>query len=111
MSKQAGKEIASVYRRYRSFRWLVESLERSNPGCVIPPLPAKDSLLWIQDDMAEGVISRRKGLSRFLQRILNHKILRFADDFIGFATDSVDVRRGIICRFLKQDRIERAWTC
>lgn len=60
--------------------------------------------------MAEGVISRRKGLSRFLLRILNHKILRFADDFIGFATDSAEVKDNYF-RFLKQDRIDKMWMC
>ena len=91
ISKKAGKEVAAVYRRYRAFRWLVSSLERSHPGCVIPPLPPKISLLWIQDDSAEGVLNRKQGLSRFLGRILAHPLLRQADDFLGFATDSSDI--------------------
>ncbi|XP_054275265.1 sorting nexin-30-like [Macrosteles quadrilineatus] len=65
-----------VRRRYNDFVWLRQKLIEEFPTHVIPPLPAKHSLLAQLDRYSrEFVICRMAMLHRFLNRIVNHPIL------------------------------------
>ncbi|KAI8576366.1 hypothetical protein K450DRAFT_257422 [Umbelopsis ramanniana AG] len=61
-----------VLRRYNDFSWLVETIIRRYPSRMIPNLPPKN-LGGRTDAFLE---KRRKALSRFLNALLRHPILR-----------------------------------
>ncbi|KAI9289006.1 hypothetical protein BC943DRAFT_271987, partial [Umbelopsis sp. AD052] len=61
-----------VLRRYNDFSWLAETITRRYPSRMIPNLPPKN-LGGRTDAFLE---KRRKALSRFLNALLRHPILR-----------------------------------
>lgn len=63
----------SVRRRYKDFLWLKQALERSHPGCIIPPLPDRSVLQ--QRFSQEFLRFRMLGLHQFLNRVVEHPSL------------------------------------
>jgi len=75
------KEIS---RRYSDFEWLVSQLLNKYPGCIIPPLPEKNPLTNINQENEVFLQNRKRGLLRFLEKMIQHPDLRYAPDFISF---------------------------
>lgn len=71
----------SVTRRYNDFLFLHERLYQTYLGLIIPPLPEK---AVIGRFSASFVESRRRGLERFLMRVLQHKTLSQSEDLTVF---------------------------
>ncbi|KAJ8655823.1 hypothetical protein O0I10_008487 [Lichtheimia ornata] len=74
----ASKRSRSVRRRYQDFVWLHESLSLENPACIVPPLPEKHRLSYINGDrFSDAFLERRRlGLQWFLDRIACHPSLQ-----------------------------------
>jgi len=72
---------SSVVRRFRDFEWLDEELVRAHPGCIIPPLPEKQTLGRFS---AEFVDTRKRALEKYLQRIAAHETLSQDRHFATF---------------------------
>lgn len=72
---------SSVVRRFKDFEWLDEELVRAYPGCIIPPLPQKQTLGRFS---AEFVDTRKRALEKYLQRIAAHDILSQDRNFVTF---------------------------
>ncbi|XP_066548685.1 sorting nexin-7 isoform X2 [Amia ocellicauda] len=76
-----------VRRRYQDFLWLKGKLEEANPTLIIHPLPEKFVMKGMVERFNEDFIeTRRKGLHKFLNRIADHPILSFNEDFKVFLT-------------------------
>lgn len=70
----------TVTRRYRDFEWLHTNLKRIFPTVVvIPPLPSK---VWRLDK--SGIEKRRQALQRYLERLIQHPIIRGAEVLMTF---------------------------
>ncbi|KAI7851384.1 hypothetical protein BDC45DRAFT_516411 [Circinella umbellata] len=70
----------SVRRRYQDFIWLHDALELEFPICIVPPLPEKHRLGYINGERfsPEFLERRRWGLQWFLNRVANHPLLQKA---------------------------------
>ncbi|KAI9249136.1 hypothetical protein BDA99DRAFT_524084 [Phascolomyces articulosus] len=70
----------SVRRRYQDFIWLHVALELEYPICVVPPLPEKHRLGYLNGERfsPEFLERRRWGLQWFLNRVANHPVLQKA---------------------------------
>lgn len=78
-----------VRRRYNEFAWLRQKLLDYHPFCIIPPLPAKHTLMGQLDRYAKNfVLVRMKLLNTFLLRITQHPILSCNEYFKVFLTAS-----------------------
>ncbi|KAF5273999.1 hypothetical protein FQA39_LY01114 [Lamprigera yunnana] len=76
-----------VRRRYNEFAWLHQRLLDSHPFCIIPPLPAKHTLIGQLDRYSkEFVLVRMKLLNTFLLRVTQHPILSCNEYFKVFLT-------------------------
>lgn len=70
-----------VERRYSDFVWLSTELSRVCAGCIVPALPAKQTVGRFSDEFIE---SRRKALERFLLLVAAHKELNTSLAFVAF---------------------------
>ena len=78
------KEV-SVQRRYSDFRWLFHQLQANHPGRIIPPPPAKQSLIG---RFNEKIIEhRRLSLEKMLNHINTKPLLCNDPDFASFLTN------------------------
>jgi hypothetical protein len=77
------KRSSIVLRRYSDFWWLLEVLTKRYPFRALPNLPPKK--LGGRD--ATFLEKRRKGLSRFINAIIRHPILRQDDIVNRFLTE------------------------
>jgi hypothetical protein len=72
-------DAVTVKRRYREFVWLKDSLNRSIPGAIVPPLPpdagGKGNI------NAAFINARKAGLSSFLNLVQEHPELVDTDCF------------------------------
>ena len=59
-------------RRYNDFVWLHTQLASTFPGVIIPPLPDKSIVGRFS---AEFIDARRRGLQKFLYRVMTHRLL------------------------------------
>lgn len=59
----------SVVRRFNDFSWLHDQLGYFNPGCIIPPLPDKQTVGRFSPEFVE---SRRRALEKFIIKCANH---------------------------------------
>ncbi|KAF5292272.1 hypothetical protein FQR65_LT11235 [Abscondita terminalis] len=76
-----------VRRRYNEFAWLRQRLLECHPFCIIPPLPAKHTLIGQLDRYAKDfVLVRMKLLNTFLLRVTQHPILSCNEHFKVFLT-------------------------
>lgn len=76
-----------VRRRYNDFLWLRQKLADWHPFCIIPPLPAKHSLIGQLDRYSKDfIILRMKALNVFITRICQHPILSCNENFKIFLT-------------------------
>mmetsp|Transcript_43627 Transcript_43627/g.118585 ORF Transcript_43627/g.118585 Transcript_43627/m.118585 type:complete len:442 (-) Transcript_43627:338-1663(-) len=71
----------SVIRRYSDFVWLRETLLKSLPGAIIPPLPEKAMMNRFAPEFVEG---RRRALERFLNRCAEHPLASKNETFKTF---------------------------
>lgn len=77
------KRSSIVLRRYSDFWWLLEVLTKRYPFRALPNLPPKK--LGGRD--ATFLEKRRKGLSRFINAIIRHPVLRTDDIVSRFLTE------------------------
>ncbi|KAI8991616.1 hypothetical protein BDF20DRAFT_904176 [Mycotypha africana] len=77
------KRSSIVLRRYSDFWWLLEVLLKRYPFRAIPNLPPKK--LGGRDDAF--LEKRRKGLSRFINAIIRHPVLKQDDVVAKFLTE------------------------
>ncbi|XP_050314659.1 sorting nexin-7-like [Anthonomus grandis grandis] len=78
-----------VRRRYKDFLWLRHRLIECHPFCIVPPLPAKHSLIGQLDRYSKDfIITRMKSLNVFVSRICHHPILSCNENFKVFLTAS-----------------------
>ncbi|XP_022917653.1 sorting nexin-7-like [Onthophagus taurus] len=76
-----------VRRRYNDFLWLRQKLNECHPFCIIPPLPAKHSLVGQLDRYSKDfIMMRMKALNVFISRIVKHPILSCNEQFKLFLT-------------------------
>ncbi|XP_017775961.1 PREDICTED: sorting nexin-7-like [Nicrophorus vespilloides] len=76
-----------VRRRYNDFLWLRHKLLDAHPFCIIPPLPAKHSLIGQLDRYSKDfILVRMKALNVFISRIVQHPILSCNENFKLFIT-------------------------
>lgn len=71
----------SVLRRFSDFVWLHDQLCFFHPGCIVPPLPEKQT---IGRFTPEFIDARRRSLEKFMSRVTRHKELMNANVLITF---------------------------
>jgi len=79
----------TVQRRFSQFVMLHTALSRRLPGIVLPPLPEKQYAGRFSEDFVEA---RRGDLERYLNKIVRHPVVRYAEVltfFLGCESDSV----------------------
>jgi len=79
----------TVQRRFSQFVMLHTVLSRRLPGIVLPPLPEKQYAGRFSEDFVEA---RRGDLERYLNKIVRHPVVRYAEIltfFLGCESDSV----------------------
>ncbi|XP_050435766.1 sorting nexin-30-like [Adelges cooleyi] len=65
-----------IRRRYNDFVWLRQNVAAEYPERIVPPLPAKHSILGQLDRYSKEFVScRMKLLERFLSRLVCHPVL------------------------------------
>lgn len=69
-----------VRRRFSDFYFLYQVLLSDYPACAVPPLPDKQRLEYLKGDRfgPEFTMKRASSLTRFLQRLSRHPILKRA---------------------------------
>ncbi|XP_067892966.1 sorting nexin-7 isoform X2 [Heterodontus francisci] len=76
-----------VRRRYQDFLWLKGKLEEAHCTLIVPPLPEKFVMRGMVERFNEDFVAmRQKALHKFLNRIADHPILSFNEDFKIFLT-------------------------
>lgn len=79
----------TVLRRFSHFVMLHTALSRRLPGIALPPLPEKQYAGRFSEDFVEA---RRGDLERYLNKIVRHPVVRYAEIvvfFLGCESDSV----------------------
>jgi sorting nexin-9/18/33 len=71
----------TVMRRFSHFVILHTALSRRLPGIALPPLPEKQYAGRFSDDFVEA---RRGDLERYLNKIVRHPVVRYAEIVIFF---------------------------
>ena len=79
----------SVVRRYSDFDWLQDVLLRRYPFRMIPELPPKK--IGSQNTDPLFLSKRRKGLSRFINLVMKHPVLKNDDLVLTFLTVPTDL--------------------
>ncbi|KAB0794936.1 hypothetical protein PPYR_11775 [Photinus pyralis] len=78
-----------VRRRYNEFAWLRQRLLDCHPFCIVPPLPAKHTLIGQLDRYAKDfILVRMKLLNTFITRVAQHPILSCNEHLKIFLTAS-----------------------
>ncbi|KAK9721555.1 Sorting nexin mvp1 [Basidiobolus ranarum] len=83
---ESKQHLSSVVRRYSDFWWLLEILSKRYPSRMLPTIPPKR----IGGDEA-FLERRRKGLTRFINFIGRHPVLKKDDITIVFLTEPTDM--------------------
>jgi len=73
-----------VRRRYNDFVWLRQALEEKHPDCIVPPLPEKEQLHYLERFAEQFIDHRRQALEVFLWRLADHPVLSQSKDFHTF---------------------------
>jgi len=76
-------DAGSVTRRYSDFTWLSEILNITVPGCIIPSLPPKQT---VGRFVNEFIQARKRGLERYLFRLVEHPDLSLSEHLKAFLT-------------------------
>ncbi|AMD20138.1 HCL013Cp [Eremothecium sinecaudum] len=79
----------TVIRRYSDFSWLQEVLLQRYPFRMIPELPPKK--IGTQNSDPVFLARRRKGLTRFINLVMKHPVLRIDDLVLTFLTVPTDL--------------------
>ena len=82
---------SDVIRRFNDFSWLYDVLITKYGGYIIPVLPDKNFLASLNLENNEFLESRRKDLQSFIQGLLNHHALCFANELRSFLFDDEKV--------------------
>jgi sorting nexin-9/18/33 len=88
-TETSGGTRITVERRFSQFVMLHTVLSRRLPGIILPPLPEKQYAGRFSDDFVEA---RRGDLERYLNKIVRHPIVRYAEVvtfFLGCENESV----------------------
>ncbi|CDS12317.1 hypothetical protein LRAMOSA04512 [Lichtheimia ramosa] len=80
---ESQKRSSIVLRRFSDFWWLMEVLGRRYPFRILPNLPPKK----VGGRDSAFLEKRRKGLSRFINAVVRHPVLRNDDVVIKFLTE------------------------
>lgn len=78
------KPESHVRRRYSDFVWLRNTLVSEYPTAIIPPLPDKLRLEYLDRFNSTFIEKRRLGLRRFLVRVVRHPFLYMSDSLRSF---------------------------
>ncbi|KAG0133230.1 hypothetical protein HOY82DRAFT_482957 [Tuber indicum] len=72
------KPLVSVRRRFTDFVFIWTMLTREFPACAVPPLPGKHKMEYVRGDRFGPDFTNRRAnsLSRFLNRLTLHPVLR-----------------------------------
>jgi len=73
-----------VRRRFSDFLWLRQALADKYPDCIVPALPEKKKMNYLERFSVEFVETRRDALETFMFRLTMHPRLRLAPDFHKF---------------------------
>jgi len=88
---EGNHNYTEISRRYSDFEWLVGQLINRYPGCIIPPLPEKNPLTKIDKEDPLFLETRKRGLLRFLEMMLQHQDLKNTPEFANFLLKSDSV--------------------
>jgi len=80
----------TVQRRFSHFVMLHTVLSRRLPGIALPPLPEKQYAGRFSSDFVEA---RRGDLERYLNKIVRHPVIRYAEVVIFFLSCESDIVR------------------
>lgn len=78
------KPESHVRRRYSDFVWLRNNLVSEYPTSIIPPLPDKLRLEYLDRFNPAFIEKRRLGLERFLGRVVRHPFLYMSESLRSF---------------------------
>ncbi|KAJ3280937.1 Sorting nexin mvp1 [Borealophlyctis nickersoniae] len=83
----------AVLRRYSDFIWLLDILHKRYPFRILPSLPPKrlGGMNSGGDGNAAFLERRRRGLSRFINVLANHPVLREDECVIAFLTVEMEI--------------------
>jgi len=90
-STPASPTSITVHRRFSHFVVLHTALTRRLPGIALPPLPEKQYAGRFSDDFVEA---RRGDLDRYINRIVRHPVVRYAEVltfFLSCESDAVSL--------------------
>ena len=107
MTGEAATRI-TVHRRFSQFVMLHTALSRRLPGVVLPPLPEKQYAGRFSEDFVEA---RRGDLERYLNKIVRHPVVRYAEVvtfFLGCENDAVSTHALIFHVVMD---VTDAWRC
>ena len=91
----SGQKPSVCRHRFSNFDKLREEMLEACPGCVIPPLPAKQVMGRMADDFVE---SRREMLELFLQQVVAHPMASICESFFNFLGWPETIRSAVLQR-------------
>lgn len=62
-------------RRYQDFLWLKAEIDKEHATSIVPPIPEKQRLDYMDRFSAIFIEKRQAGLQRFFDRLSNHPVL------------------------------------
>jgi sorting nexin-4 len=74
----------SIKRRYGDFVWLYHQFQENFPTCVLPPLPDKHRLDYLDRFSTEFIERRMHSLQRFLDHVSIHPMLHRSEQLKAF---------------------------
>lgn len=83
LPKFSAKEM-TVRRRYSDFAWLRQAFTQAYPHCLIPPVPEKETMSYLDRFSSDFIEIRRSALERFLVRVSRHPTLAVSPEFQTF---------------------------
>ena len=89
-----------VNRRFSDFEWLSQTLINKYPGYIIPELPEKNFLASMNFEKSEFIEARRRDLEDFLEKLLDHRYLRNAEEVRAFILDDEKVKENVFSMFI-----------
>jgi sorting nexin-1/2 len=84
---KGGSNLSSVTRRYSEFAWLHNALGIRFVGVILPPLPDKG--------LVEFIEARRAQLEQYLRRVAAHPTLSASPELTMFLTQAGDLAKGV----------------
>ena len=91
----SSEKPAFCRKRYSDFEKLRDEMLDACPGCVIPPLPVKQTLGKYAEDFVE---KRREMLELFLQQVCSHPLASVCETLHAFLTWPEPIRSAVVER-------------